>query len=387
MKKTRIAILLLLTVLLLLSPIGTVAGLAEEEIDTDRQLSEQLDALGRDELMEQVPDEARALMEESDVFEMDLKSLFQLTPGKFFPALWQMVLNALKRPAKTMATMLGIVILCALLESLRTAAWENALSGVFQTVSVLCMLTAIATPILDCIVQTTNTIREASVFMLSFIPMFSAAMVSAGQPITGATYNLFLLGACQLIAQIVAQTLIPMMSIYLALCICGSFVPDLNIVSAAGGIKSAVNWAMGFILTVFVALLSIQSMLSHSADGVSVKATKFLINSLVPMVGNVLSDAYMAAQGCLRLLKTTVGAYGIVVALFTFLPTFVQVGVWYLIAKIVAVTGDITGTGRVSTILKSCSHVLGMLISTLLCFALLIIVSTSIVLVTGFGAV
>lgn len=377
----------ILAALLLLAsavPAGAEEAPAQEKT-TGEQLEEQLDALGSDELVSQVPEEARQYLEEADILDLNLETLLQLTPGKFFPALWRMLVNTIKKPAKTLAAMLAVILMCALLESLRDGSGEPALSGVFQTVSVLCVLTAVAAPILECIVQTTNTIRSAAFFMLSFIPMFSAAMMSAGQPVTGATYNLFLLSACQVVSQVVSQTLIPMMAVYLAFCICGSFVPELNIDSAASGIKRAVSWAMGLILTIFVALLSIQSMLSHGADGASVKATKFLINSLVPAVGSILSDAYIAAQGCLRLLKTTVGAHGIIVALFTFLPTLLYVAVWYLITQIVAMAGEMVGAGRVASILKACSNVLGLLIAAILCFALLIIVSTSVVMLTGLG--
>ncbi|MGI6403946.1 MAG: stage III sporulation protein AE [Oscillospiraceae bacterium] len=379
MKRLMVGLMLLL----LLFPLPAWAE--ESEPNLEEQLQAQLDALGGDELLRRVPEEAREYLQEADLFEISLSQLMELTPGKFFPALGRMFWNTVKRPSRTLAAMLAVIMLCALLESLRDTVSEPALSGAFQTVSVLCILTAVATPILDCIVRTTNTIQQAAFFMLSFIPMFSAAMVSAGQPATGAAYNLFLLSACQVVSQVVAQTFIPMMAIYLAFCICGSFVPELNVASAASGIRNIVSWAMGLMLTVFVSLLSIQSMLSHGADGVGVKATKFLINSLVPAVGNILSDAYIAAQGCLRLLKTTVGAYGIVVALFTFLPTFLYVAVWYLITRVVSLAGDIVGADRVSGILKACSNVLGLLIAAIFCFALLIIISTSVVMITGLG--
>jgi len=362
------------------------AGAFPPELEEGTELvDEQLDALGRNDLMGFVPREARQYLEGVELYDLRLETLMQLTPGRFFPALWQMFTSALVRPLRTLAAMLAIILLCALLETLRTAAWENTLSSVFQTVSVLCILTFIAHPILDLIMDTTNTIREAATFMIGFIPLFTAALVSAGQPVTGATYSLFLMGACQLVAQVVAQTLIPLMSIYLALCICGAFVPDLNIVQAAGGIKTAVSWALGLLLTIFVALLSIQTMLSSGADGVSVRATKFLIGNLVPMVGSVLSDGYMAAQGYLRLLKTTVGVYGIVVAMFILLPTLIRVTIWYLLTRLVAMVGEIAGAGKVSIILRSCSNVLGVLISAILCFALLFIVSTGIIMSTGMG--
>jgi len=378
-----IAVVILLLALL---PVEARAEIFPPEWDDSTELvDEQLDALGRSDLMSWVPWEARQHLESAELYDLSLGTLMQLTPSRFFPTLWQMFLSALARPLRTLAAMLAIILLCALLETLRTAAWENTLSGVFQTVSVLSILTFIAHPILDLIMDTTNTIREAAVFMVGFIPLFAAALVSAGQPVTGATYSLFLMGACQLVAQVVSQTLIPLMSIYLAICICGAFVPDLNIVQAAGGIKTVVSWTLGLLLTLFVALLSIQTMLSSGADGVTVRATKFLIGNLVPMVGSVLSDGYMAAQGYLRLLKTTVGVYGIVVAAFIFLPTLIRVTIWYLLTKLVAMVGEIVGAGKVSIILRSCSNVLGVLISAILCFALLFIVSTGIIMSTGMG--
>lgn len=369
--------------LLLLIPVNARAGTGPADTDAHVQLREQLDALGSRELAGQVSPEAREYLAQGGLLEPNFETLIQLTPGRFFPALWQMFLSAMMAPLRALAAMIGIILLCALLETLRAATWENTLSSVFQTVSILCILTFIARPILDLIVSTTATIREAAMFMMGFIPMFSAALISAGQPVTGATYSLFLMGASQLVAQVVAQTLLPMMSIYLAICICGAFVPDLKIVEAAQGIRAAVGWTMGLLLTIFVALLSIQSILSQSADGVSVRATKFLIGSLAPVVGSVLSDAYMAAQGSLRLLKTTVGAYGIIVAVFIFLPTLMRVTAWYLITKLVAMAGDIAGAGRVADILRSCSNVLGLLISAILSFALLFIVSTGIVMSMG----
>ena len=380
---SAIAIAVLLLTLL---PVSAQAEIFSPEWGESTELiGEQLDALGRGDLMGWVPWEARHYLEGAELYDLSLRTLMELTPGRFFPTLWRMFLDALVRPLRTLAAMLAIILLCALLETLRTSAWENTISGVFQTVSVLCILTFIAHPILDLIMDTTNTIRQAAGFMIGFIPLFSAALVSAGQPVTGATYSLFLMGACQLVAQVVAQTLIPLMSIYLAICICGAFVPDLNIVQAAGGIKTAVSWTLGLLLTIFVALLSIQTMLSAGADGVTVRATKFLIGNLVPMVGSVLSDGYMAAQGYLRLLKTTVGVYGVIVAAFIFLPTLIRVTIWYLLTKLVAMVGEIAGAGKVSIILRSCSNVLGVLISAILCFALLFIVSTGIIMSTGMG--
>lgn len=353
--------------------------------DSAFDTSQQFDALGKEELMEQVPEDAKSLMEQADVYELSVDKLLQLSPRDFFRTIWETFVYQLQKPLRTLATVMAIIILCALLDGMKTAVGENTLSQLFSTVAVLCILASVIVPILDCIINTSKAVKDAALFMLSFIPMFSAALAAAGQPITSATYNLFLFSTCQIVSQVVSQTLIPLMGIYLALCIVGSVVPELNMSSAASTIKSTVSWVLGFILTVFVGLLSVQTMVAQGADSVATKTTKFLIGSFVPVVGSALSEAFTAAQGCLRLIKTSMGAYGIIVAVFTFLPILLQTMIWYLLTNLAVVAGDIIGVPKVSSILKSCSGVLGILIAVILCFALLIIVSTTVVMVTGMG--
>lgn len=360
----------------------TAGETAEEMFDIESQLN----ALGKDELMDDVPDSARELLEEADVYELSVSNLLQLSPRDFFHTLWKLFVQQAKKPARTLGVIAAVVILCALLGGLRTAVGENTLTQTFTTVAMLSVLTSVIMPILDCIVSTSKAVQDTALFMLSFIPIFSAALVASGQPVTGATYNLFLFSTCQVVAQVVAGVLVPLMGVYLALCVAGSLVPGIRISSAAATIKTIVSWALGLIVTIFVGLLSIQTMVSGGADGVTTRAAKFVIGSFVPVVGGALSEAYSAAQGCLRLIRTSVGAYGILVALFTFLPVLLQTVIWYAVTGVAGIIANILGVEKVTEIMKACSGVLGILLAVILCFALLVIVSTAVVMVTGLGA-
>lgn len=368
---------------------GAFAGIADEPdspVDNSGfDIDEQFDALGREELEQQVPEQARELMQETDTAELSVEKMLQLSPGAFFKMLWELLMRQIKKPLRTISAVVGVIVLCALIGGLKTASGEDSLSRTFTTVSVLCVITAVISPILNCVTETSRAIRDAALFMLSYIPMLAAALAASGSPVTGASYNMLLFSACQAVSQIVAQTLIPLMGVYLALCIMGSLVPEINIASASGAIRSIISWTLGFFLTVFVGLLSVQTMVAQSADGVTVRAAKFMIGSFVPVVGSALSEAYSAAQSCFKLIKTTLGAYGILVAAFTFLPVLLQTMAWYVFTNIAVIVGDVIGAPRVSGILKACAGVLGILVAVILCFALLFIVSTTVVMVTGMG--
>jgi stage III sporulation protein AE len=179
--------------------------------------------------------------------------------------------------------------------------------------------------------------------------------------------------------------LIPLLGVYLAVSVAGALVPELAIGSAARSVQSIVSWSLGLTVTAFVGLLSMQSLVSGSADGIASRSAKFLLGSFVPVVGRPLSEAVTAAQGCLRLIKTSVGVYGILAAAFAFLPVLLRALCWYLVAGVSAMAGEILGVRPVSSVMKSCQSAIGILVAVILSFALLVIVSTAVVLVTAGG--
>lgn len=162
-------------------------------------------------------------------------------------------------------------------------------------------------------------------------------------------------------------------------------MPGTGILPVAKTVKSVVSWGLGLLLTLFVGLLSLQTMVASGSDTVAAKTAKFLIGSFVPVVGSALSDAFIATQGYLRLLKTAVGAFGALAAAATFLPVFLQTAGWYLMVNLSASVSEMLGIQQTADLLKSTSATLGILLSVTLCFAILVVVSTSLVLIVSMG--
>ena len=241
----------------------------------EKRIKTQLDAVGADELLEELPDDAKNLMEGAGITEIDYKQLLTLSPSQFFGSVWELVIQRLRAPLTVFASVLGTVLLCALLDCLKTSLWEGSLSTVFTAVSVVCIAAAVVSPITDCITTTVAAIHDYSNFILSFIPIFSSIVTVGGQAVTATTYTTFLFAACQVVSQIAANMLVPLMGIYLAFCIVGNLAPGIDITSVAKTIKSTVCWALGLLLTLFVGLLSLQTMVASGSDTVASKTANF----------------------------------------------------------------------------------------------------------------
>lgn len=117
----------------------------------------------------------------------------------------------------------------------------------------------------------------------------------------------------------------PLLGIFLAFCIAGSLNSQINIGGIISTVKKVVVWTLGFLLTIFVGLLTIRGIVAGSADTVATKTTKFLLGSFVPVVGGALSEALNSVQGCMGVIRSSVGSLGIIVCVLTFLPLLLTI--------------------------------------------------------------
>ena len=379
-------LMFLLCLLLLCMPVSAVSGSdASGESTLQEQFEEQLEASGADELIENAPEQVKESLYDLGLDTISFQKILSLSPKEFIPYFIDQVQAVIARPVKLLAIVVGIIVLCALMNALKQSMAKDKLKEVFQVVSILCICAAVITPVIDCISKTGKTIFDCSNFLISFVPVLSGVMTAGGQIVTATSYQVFLFWAAELVSVIVSRTLVPFLGIYLAIAITSSMNTEFRLDKIADSLKSFICWSLGGLLTVFVGILSIQGIVASSADTVSLKATKFLISSVVPVVGGALSDALGSVQSCVKLLKTSVGAYGIIIAVMTFLPLLIESISWLLVTKISQVVAEFLGVGGVTPVLKATSSVLGIILAIILCFMMLIIITTTIMMLLGTG--
>ncbi len=341
---------------------------------------EQLEASGADELWWMLSDQTKDYLDTIGIDDISAGSILSLRPGEFFGLVVAMLKDTVSKPQVIFFSVLGIILLCSLIDGFKEGFLQKSLGNVFQTVSVLCIVGSVIVPVMSCIHKASAAIYDCSNFMLSFVPVLSGIMAVSGQPGTASAYNLLLFGAAEVTAQIASATVVPLLGIYLAFSIVAAVSPQINLSGAAQLIKSVASWVLGFIITVFVALLSVQTLVSSGIDNVAVRTGKFLIGSFIPVVGGALADAMTSVSGCLHLLKSVVGVFGILAAAMIFLPVLLEAIVWMLTLKASAAVSEIFELKQVSEVLKSCATAITLLVTVILCFAVLMIISTTIVL-------
>lgn len=108
-----------------------------------------------------------------------------------------------------------------------------------------------------------------------------------------------------------------------------------------------------------------------------------MVSSFIPVVGGAISDAYTTIKGSLGLLRGGVGSFGIIALVLTVLPTILSIFSVQISVGLGQVAADIFGVKQISAFLKNISSVLSIAMSLVLCFSVMLIISTTIVMMVG----
>lgn len=355
----------------------------------DSVLSEDYEAYfessGANELFGMLSDDAQDFLEEAGVDHLSDDVLLEFSFSSFFSALWGQISNGLKKPLMVMAAIIGMVLLASMMGMFRTTI-QGESGTVFTVVVALGISTTVLAPIVELIEHAVSMMEQMGDFVVGFIPVYTGVVAVSGKPISAFTYHTLLMTVLEVFSYVTIHVLIPLICVYLSISIVGSVSTQIDISGIAKTIRTAVTWCLGLFLTVFVSMLTIKGFVAASADTVTYRAGKFLISSLVPIVGGAVSEAMTTVQGSLGVIRSSVGAFGILAIVATFLPMIIEIALMSLALKVSQSVSTSLKISQVSGILEAAGFVLSLLLAALICFALMMIVSVSLMLVLGAGS-
>ena len=165
----------------------------------------------------------------------------------------------------------------------------------------------------------------------------------------------------------------------------GSVTSGMKLDAVAGFINKTAVWLLSISSTLFVGLLSLQSLVGAAADTLGGRAIKFSLTSFVPVVGGALSEAFNTVKGCLGLLKSTLGGFGILATVLIVLPPMLECAAWSFCLSLCVMAADMLELKTMSGLLTAVRSVTNTLIGLLASCSLFMIIATSIMTLAGRG--
>ena len=391
------SVIAFLIVLFICAAMLYIPVLAEEsepntaaQISGEQDIPPDIDDYGAAKLNEALPDEASRVLEEYDV-SPDNGGALNMGAGDVFSYIVGVFSEQAKKPLVMLFSLLGIVLLYAALESLRDTSGSfkssasNGAGDAFAIVAVVAGAVMISTHISECVLSIVAGLSAWGVFLGTFIPVFAGIMAITGQLATAGLFASIMVVAIQFFMQVVAAVLTPLTGCILGISVAGAITPSLNIDKLASLIKSVVVWGLGLITVIFVGMLSLQSMVTASADSVGMKAAKFAVSGAVPFIGSAVGDALATVRGSMGVIKASTGTFGIIAGLVIIAPSIILAVCYKFALTISHSVSDLFGLSRLSLLIKSGENVIKIVIALITCFSLLATVSIALILVIGRG--
>ena len=274
----------------------------------------------------------------------------------------------------TLASMLMLL-------SVVSTAFDFSLSSdafsVFTSAMICVVTTGKITGFLNCVL---SSMALNGKLMLAFIPVYALLISLSGNPASALTYNSFLLFFCQAMSFFLDNAFVSVAGAYFALIIAFSFNSVINLnrfINAANRITSLILGTGG---ALFTGLLSLKNVIAVSTDSLSVKGVRYLLSSLVPVIGSSLSEAYSSVLGSINLMKGSVAVLGIFALAVINVPPLTAGVIYFFLMTLLSCLAEILGLNRASDILRGFASCVKILLLVCVCQVFILIISTGLML-------
>ena len=342
---------------------------------------------GEDKLIQQLPGQVEEQLSELGIDEIQPEDITGFGPFDAIAYAWKSMADRARMPLVLLATIVGISILMGICNAIGESFSNKALLPVLNTVSVIAALVAGGTPIVEFIRRMAQTLEQSGNFIMGYIPVFAAATAAGGQITTAKAYGSVLFIVAQIVGTAASKSIVPALCVYLGFCMISGVFPNVTIQSLAQTVKNITISILTGGATLFIAVLTLQTIVTSAADSVAMRSVKFLIGSAVPVVGVALSEAANTVSGYIGLIKSTIGGFGIIAVLIAFIPPILECLLWSVSLSLGAAVSEMFCASAMAGVLRSVKSVLQIMMAILICFAVIVIISTALVIFMGKGGV
>lgn len=347
MKIKKILIVIFLIALILIP----VCAFAQEEYNEEEynQTLEQFDLS----FLEELDEDTYKVLDELGLTDFDYNKIIDFSFSDIADYLKEMIADGVKKPLYSCGIILLIIILSSFFQGFRESVNDSEMISLLSTVSALVIVVLLVSQLKYSISSACAAISVCADFIFAFVPAFCIIVAASGNTVTAFSTNTLLLSLAQALNFISKNIFLPLSNCFLAIGICSGIRSELNLQQLIYNLKKYLTTAISVCATAFVSILSIKTAVSARADAIGLRSMRFVINSVVPVIGGAISEGLLSIQAYSSLIKSSVGIVGIIAVLTVFVPPVLNVSFWRLFLSLCRTVSDIFNDRSVSSVLKA----------------------------------
>lgn len=198
-----------------------------------------------------------------------------------------------------------------------------------------------------------NLALESTTIMVNtmeiLIPVLIGILISTGAITSGTVLSPFILGTIGGMALIIKKFILPALFLSCILSLINSLTEKDYVNKLAKLIRNVSLSVTGFLLVIFSGIITVQGLLTETADSLLLDTAKFSLSNFIPIVGGFTSDTVELFLKCMSSIKNVIGIFGIITLLLLLLIPVVKILSIGIIYKITAALCEPISDSKVSS--------------------------------------
>ena len=223
--------------------------------------------------------------------------------------------------------------------------------------------------------QTLEAMYRISDYSKAALPVVYTAAAAGGAVTSAGAKYAAVIFALDMMMTLSQTMILPFVYAFLALTLAGALFPNAILSAAARFSKWAAGIGMTGMTLAFTAYLGLTSVITGSVDAAAVKTARTVLSGTIPVVGGMLSDVSAMVLSAAGLVRSSSGAFGLIVVLAVCAGPFALLSVRSLVLKTAAILADSVENRRMSSLLNGISGAVAMLLGMLGCYGVMLFLS------------
>lgn len=282
-----------------------------------------------------------------------------------------------------LAKLIVLSILCAFMNNLSNAFESDAVAKIAYTVCYLLIIGIAIKSFSIAITIGIDAIDAMVSFMQALLPVLLTFLMAMGGITTTAMFQPIILASIGITSTLMKDIIVPIIFFSAILSIVNNLSSKIQVSKLASLLKQVAMVLIGFALTIFTGIITIQGVAASTADGVTIRTARFAVEKFIPIVGGFVSDAFDTIIGCSLLLKNSIGILGLVILVIIVIMPLLKILSLVLIYKIAAALIEPITDHQLIGCLNDMSNTMILLFATVTSVAIMFFLAVTIIVGSG----
>ncbi|MGG6309718.1 stage III sporulation protein AE [Paenibacillus macerans] len=282
-----------------------------------------------------------------------------------------------------LVTIVLLSIFSLILETLQTAFERKQVSKVAYAICYMVILVLAINSFHVAIQYATNAISGMIDFMMAMVPLLFTLLASMGNAVTVTVTHPLVVFMVHAVGTAVHMVVFPLLFFSAILHIVSSLSDKYKLTQLANLLRTVSMALLGILLTVFLGVISVKGITGSVADGVTLRAAKYLTGNFVPVVGKVFADATDTVISASLLVKNSIGLVGVIILLFLCAFPAIKIITLALIFNLAAAVMQPLGDSPVVTCLETIGKSMIYVFAALAAVGMMFFLAITIMLTAG----